>query len=946
MGENFYGLFKKYFVEDDNYTHLVARVHPYGSLRPGKYNVPNNMLHKLYSLWLRDVVSKKNKKIFMSEHSRKIFNFFLDIENNPIDGVDFKDLKPKDIVNILKYAKIAILKVLEMKEDEIIPVIALRDINHFHVHYKIPVDKVLATLICDEIKILTEGDMRLDRLDKTRFVDTIVYANGIRILGSDKYVINKGWQNSIYRIVDNLDKTRLSTKKSISKTDMIKISTLANEKLDHPISFNETYEIIKPELKKKISKVIDGSTEKYVKKIKKMTGFRCEYRGKFNDIYMKFKRLEQSRCFINNDVFHDRSNFYTFVSHGKMIAKCFSNRCVDHSIELFDIDVDNNFKTNVFEKRVINKLVNEFMDENLVSVENNRSIYDLTKFPDTARKIIKYMNRHFVLIWENGNPFYLHIVYGDNNMRISEKIICKNGMERGEPNQKYNFYYRGINGNLKEFRLATFDMWQNNNEQRTCHKIGFIPGNIESLKEREYKKIYNIYHGFSITDNDLETFYENCDKFEYRKMIKRVKRHVFYVFCQKNVKNYNYFMSWMAHVVQFPHIKTGVAPVIKGDEGSGKTGFIELLFGIYFASHYITIGSSKQIVQWNKELEGKIVAFFDEAQLGSSQVSDYIKRVITEKKLVVEEKFVQPYEVENYINLIIASNHDKDVVNVERTARRFFILYVVDKFYGDREASNIYFEKLYNTDYRYFIYYLKHMDITDFSPRNLPLTGEQRRMKRIRFGDVETFCDQLVSNNGCIDGFCLYDKSLQTDALFELYKDDYGGRLRKPKFRSDFIKIFKSSKTYKRNGINFIDIPNEYNMVRDFCNYVGDKDWLAEIIDEPLQDDDVLYEDTDEENKNHPSIDKHNANTLNSDSEREFESSDVNPPDYVDEESSSDQTAEEKEIEYDIDLSNQSGSYSDECEITFNNSESEQVDDINNIDEYSEDFTSDQYESD
>jgi hypothetical protein len=58
------------------------------------------------------------------------------------------------------------------------------------------------------------------------------------------------------------------------------------------------------------------------------------------------------------------------------------------------------------------------------------------------------------------------------------------------------------------------------------------------------------------------------------------------IICKDNEENYNYLVALIADMFQNPGKKPGIAVVIRGDEGVGKSFFVEklcaLMDGYYF----------------------------------------------------------------------------------------------------------------------------------------------------------------------------------------------------------------------------------------------------------------------------------------------------------------------------------------------------------------------------
>ena len=53
-----------------------------------------------------------------------------------------------------------------------------------------------------------------------------------------------------------------------------------------------------------------------------------------------------------------------------------------------------------------------------------------------------------------------------------------------------------------------------------------------------------------------------------------LRDHIYYNMCDEDDNKFEWFMTWMAHIVQKPDDKYGVAVIINGVEGCGKSSLL------------------------------------------------------------------------------------------------------------------------------------------------------------------------------------------------------------------------------------------------------------------------------------------------------------------------------------------------------------------------------------
>lgn len=149
-------------------------------------------------------------------------------------------------------------------------------------------------------------------------------------------------------------------------------------------------------------------------------------------------------------------------------------------------------------------------------------------------------------------------------------------------------------------------------------------------------------------------------------------------FCVDNKQHFDFFITWLAHMVQYPNIKTGVMTIIKSnDQGTGKTTFFNW-FGstVIGKQYYASISDiSKVTGKFNSAIAGKILTVMEEIDVfeGNRAVNAELKNLITNKHQMIEFKGREPVQIEDCCNYVILTNKDH-IVKVEGSDRRFFLL--------------------------------------------------------------------------------------------------------------------------------------------------------------------------------------------------------------------------------------------------------------------------------
>ena len=248
-----------------------------------------------------------------------------------------------------------------------------------------------------------------------------------------------------------------------------------------------------------------------------------------------------------------------------------------------------------------------------------------------------------------------------------------------------------------------------------------------------------------------------------------IRQHLSEVICGGDPIAFSYLMAWCADLLQNPANLVGVAVVMRGEEGIGKSIFMDWLLKLV-APHSVKVTQGNQIIgRFNSILKGMLLVGFEEAfWAGDKSFEGVLKGLITEKDLVIEHKGKEPIRINNFARIIMASNSDW-VIPAAHGARRFFVLNVSDQYKGNFEYFNKLITHAENGGIQAFAHYLKHLDIRKINLRQVPKTKALLDQKMESMDSVDRFLyDMLMDgvNNG--DN---WEKSVAVEQLHKNYLD-------------------------------------------------------------------------------------------------------------------------------------------------------------------------------
>ena len=150
--------------------------------------------------------------------------------------------------------------------------------------------------------------------------------------------------------------------------------------------------------------------------------------------------------------------------------------------------------------------------------------------------------------------------------------------------------------------------------------------------------------------------------------------HLLNNICGGDEALYAWVFGFFAQMLQRPRERLGVALVLRGGQGSGKTKIGEV-FGSLIPSHYFLVDSARYLTgNFNAHMASCLLLQADEAVwAGDKQAEGRLKGLITSAEQMVESKGIDPIRLRNFVRVVMTSNEDW-VVPAGKDERRFCVL--------------------------------------------------------------------------------------------------------------------------------------------------------------------------------------------------------------------------------------------------------------------------------
>ncbi|MDF2231586.1 bifunctional DNA primase/polymerase [Albimonas sp. CAU 1670] len=150
-------------------------------------------------------------------------------------------------------------------------------------------------------------------------------------------------------------------------------------------------------------------------------------------------------------------------------------------------------------------------------------------------------------------------------------------------------------------------------------------------------------------------------------------------------------LDFMHFVCCRPELKVMFAPLIQGQQGTGKTALGVLLKRIIGAANVAEPSPDELRERWTKWQEGASLAIVEELMTnGRLELANKLKPVITNETLRIEDKGAPLYSIPNHLNMMCFTNH-KNAMRLEEGDRRWLVIFSPAE---PREAS--YYERLWS----------------------------------------------------------------------------------------------------------------------------------------------------------------------------------------------------------------------------------------------------------
>ena len=226
--------------------------------------------------------------------------------------------------------------------------------------------------------------------------------------------------------------------------------------------------------------------------------------------------------------------------------------------------------------------------------------------------------------------------------------------------------------------------------------------------------------------------------------VKPFLKFIDYVFTGAEKASKEWYLKWCAYPLQYPGVKMFTSVVIHGiRQGTGKS-VLGYTMGKIYGRNFSEISQLDLHNKFNAWAENKQFVMGDDVTGSNKRAdADFLKKIITQKEIRIDVKYVPTYVLPDRVNYFFTSQHS-DSFFLEDDDRRFFIHEVIvepkdDEYYA---KYNLWLE---TGGAAAVFQYLLDLDLDDFNPtaKAFKTSAKERMIDAVR-SDLASWVRQLI----------------------------------------------------------------------------------------------------------------------------------------------------------------------------------------------------------
>lgn len=351
-------------------------------------------------------------------------------------------------------------------------------------------------------------------------------------------------------------------------------------------------------------------------------------------------------------------------------------------------------------------------------------------------QITRQINRKFTWInRQGGKPFSMEDADDHWISRSQQELVSA-----------YSHLAKSITG-MGHKPHNPFDIWAQNAERKCRDVARFDPSG-----QSDPNRVLNLFKGIAIS-REMAEAYQPPEPLE--QMVAPILDHLRDVTCNGDLAAFEYFVSWQASVLQNLGKPSGVAVLIIGPQGAGKSCSFEHLKRIIGRKSFLVVHSLEHLTGQFAcdDILTNIFTLLEECTSDkSAKQSSIMKNLLMAMERPFEPKYVTRTVMDNHTTYGGTTNL-MDAIHIEWHDRRWLILQINGKWAAlredpeRREEQQAYFDRFLAVPAIAWAKYLYARDLARFDIRNPPCTQSKRDQKLTNLDALDSFVQEMLNQS-------------------------------------------------------------------------------------------------------------------------------------------------------------------------------------------------------
>jgi hypothetical protein len=377
----------------------------------------------------------------------------------------------------------------------------------------------------------------------------------------------------------------------------------------------------------------------------------------------------------------------------------------------------------------------------------------LTREPRPLGFDMGEMNRDYALVLQ-GSKAVIYMEQPNAPVEDQQRVLTLEAFHAWHANRYTEIVDRGT-GKIKAVNWS--QRWIKHPRRRQFKGIEFYP---DPKGEGSTPGYLNLWSGFAFEPDAQTGSYAVF------------RDHLLTNVCGGSKALYAWVFAFFAQMLQRPRERIGVAIVMRGAMGSGKSIVGEVM-GRLVPRHYFMVDDPRYVTgQFNAHMASCLLLQADEAVwAGDKAAEGRLKGLITSPMQQIEAKGVDPIRLKNFVRLIMTSNEDW-VVPAGKDERRFCVLDVAPHC----AQNHAYFKEMHDEldagGYCALLADLLSFDLASVNLRQIPRTDGLLEQKIRSFNPVEAWWYRRLEAGATTKGRDVWRTPIPTSTLYSDFLED------------------------------------------------------------------------------------------------------------------------------------------------------------------------------